>query len=499
MLDTRSSGVLCHISSLPSPFGIGDFGPEAYHFVDFLAKSGQRWWQVLPINPTDSALANSPYSSFSAFAGNPLFISPELLVKEGFLDKKDILGQMMIPGDKVDYEAAAAVRETLINKAYARYCSRWFKSRSFENFCAREARWLDDFALFVVMKRDCHGSSWIDWPANFRDHNPEVLEDFSLKHAMTINREKFAQYLFFRQWSALQAYCSRKGVGLIGDIPIYVNYDSVDVWVHPDLFKLDGDRRQTFVAGVPLDYFSKDGQRWGNPVYDWDRIRQTGFSWWVERLRHNLTLFDAVRIDHFRGFAQCWEIPAKEKTAIRGAWRDVPGEELFKTLERHFPKLPIIAEDLGIITKDVDVLKEKFGFPGMCVLMFAFHNEYKKSRDFPGNYKTRSVVYTGTHDNNTICGWYENDLTEIEKKNMLEYFGREIDDREINWVMIEEVMKSVSNTAIVPLQDLLGLGGAARMNRPSTIQGNWLWRVKPGELGKELSRRLAKLTINTNR
>jgi 4-alpha-glucanotransferase len=363
----------------------------------------------------------------------------------------------------------------------------------------RESRWLDDFALFVVMKRHCRGSSWASWPGDFRDHHPEALKDFIVGHAMAIDQEKFTQYLFFRQWSALQAYCSRKGVGLIGDIPIYVNYDSADVWVHPDLFKLDGDRRQTFVAGVPPDYFSKDGQRWGNPVYDWDRMRQTGFSWWVDRLRHNLALFDAVRIDHFRAFAQCWEIPAGEKTAVRGSWRDVPGEELFLTLKQRFQKLPIIAEDLGIITKDVDALKEKFGFPGMCVMMFAFHNEYKESRDFPGNYKPRSVAYTGTHDNNTTRGWYENDRTEIEQENMLEYFGRKIDVSEINWVMIEEVMKSVANTAIIPLQDILGAGAEARMNRPSTIQGNWLWRVKPQELGADLSRRLAKLVAKNKR
>ncbi|MBF0122293.1 MAG: 4-alpha-glucanotransferase [Candidatus Omnitrophica bacterium] len=499
MLETRSCGILCHISSLPSSFGIGDLGPEAYRFVDFLSKSGQRWWQILPINPTEPGLANSPYSSFSAFAGNPLFISPELLVKEGFLDKNDIVGLTLIPGDKVDYEAAAAVREALVNKAYARHCSRWLRSRSFENFCVRESSWLNDFSLFVVMKRHFHGVSWSDWAVDLRDRDPGALDDFSAGHAISIDREKFAQYLFFRQWAALGAYCSRKDVGLIGDIPIYVNYDSADVWVHPDLFKLDGDHRQTFVAGVPPDYFSKDGQRWGNPVYDWDRLRQIDFSWWVHRVRHNLALFDAVRVDHFRGFVKCWEIPAKEKTAIRGAWRDVPGEEIFKTLQRHFPKLPIIAEDLGIITKDVDALKEKFGFPGMCVLMFAFHNEYKESRDFPQNYKPGSVVYTGTHDNNTICGWYQNDLSDIEKKNILEYFGREIDPSEINWVMIEEAMKSVANIAIIPLQDLLGLGGEARMNRPSTVKGNWLWRCVPGVLGKDLSRRLANITIKSNR
>lgn len=492
MMEDRSSGLLCHISSLPSLFGIGDLGPEAYRFVDFLAKAGQRWWQILPVAPTEPALANSPYSSFSAFAANPLFISPELLVKEGLLEKQDIVGFDMAAGS-VDYDAAAQTKTALINKAYARHCSRRIKLHSFENFCSQEASWLNDFALFVVLKRHSHGVCWADWPVALRDRDPEALRDFTVSHAMTIDREKFAQYLFFRQWTALQEYCSRKGVGLVGDIPIYVNYDSVDTWVHPEIFKLDENRRQTVVAGVPPDYFSKDGQRWGNPLYDWKKLRQTGFAWWVDRLRHNLSLFDAVRIDHFRGFVQCWEIPAEEKTAIAGAWCDVPGEEFFTALQAHFEKLPIIAEDLGIITKDVDALKEKFHLPGMRVLMFAFHNEYKKSRDLPANYLPQSVVYTGTHDNNTVAGWYEHDRTDIEKKNMLEYFGRELDAAEVNWVMIEEAMASSAQMAIVPLQDVLGLGQEARMNRPSTVKGNWSWRFKSGDLNKDMARRLSRL------
>lgn len=472
MLDVRSSGVLCHISSLPSPFGIGDLGPGAYRFADFLARAGQHWWQVLPLAPTEPALANSPYSSFSAFAGNPLFISPELLVKDGFLEKKDLDGFRVESGDRVDYDKAGEIKTALLNKAYQHFCQRRFKIRDFQDFCKQQAYWLDDLALFTVLKHHFHDACWNAWIPGLRDRDPEVLRDFADTHPETIERVKFIQYLFHRQWRELQGYCSRKGVGFIGDIPIYVNYDSVDVWVNPEFFKLDDDRKPTFVAGVPPDYFSKDGQCWGNPVYDWRVMKESSFAWWVRRLRRSLGLFDAVRIDHFRGFAQCWEIPVAEKTAIKGMWCDVPGEDFFRVLQGHFPRLPVIAEDLGIITEDVTALKEKFGFPGMRVLMFAFHDQYKKSRDLPDNYTSESVVYTGTHDNNTLRGWFEEDMLPAEKKNLDEYLGRDVGADDVNWVMIDLAMRSSANISIIPLQDLLGLGREARMNRPSTVRGN---------------------------
>ncbi len=498
MVNKRSSGVLCHISSLPSRFGIGDLGPEAYRFVDFLSRSGFSWWQILPINPTDPALANSPYSSCSAFAANHLFISPELLVEEGFLDKQELAGLEMEVGPS-DYEKAQQVRAALLFKSYQRYQKRVIKLRDFENFCVHEAYWLDDYALFVVLKGFFHNASWNEWPLDIRDRNPEALKDFSAANANAIEKERFTQYLFYRQWRSLQEYCSRKGIGLIGDIPIYVTYDSVDVWVHPEIFKLDQQKNPITVAGVPPDYFSANGQRWGNPVYNWEKLKETDFNWWVDRIYRNLALFDAARIDHFRGFVQCWEIPSEEKTAIKGAWRDVPGKDLFQTLKQHFRELPIIAEDLGIITKEVDELKDSLGFPGMRVLLFAFIPEYKKSRDLPENYTPLSVAYTGTHDNNTVVGWFAADMTLAEKKVLTEYLGHEPEAQGINWLMIELVMKSSAYLAVVPLQDLLGLGQEARMNKPSTVLGNWQWRFARGDLGSSLSRRMASLLSKVGR
>ncbi|MBF0595012.1 MAG: 4-alpha-glucanotransferase [Candidatus Omnitrophica bacterium] len=499
MMKTRSSGILCHISSLPSTFGIGDLGPEAYRFVDFLSRSGQVWWQVLPLNPTEIGLGNSPYSSFSAFAFNTLFISPERLVKDGFLTATDIESFRQPFAAAIDFDLVSKNKAALIAMAFSRYQQRRFALKDFEDFCRHHSSWLDDAALFVVIKRMFAGKVWAQWPAEFRDRDDVALKSVRAGKSVEILQEKFAQYVFYRQWRHLQDYCSNKGIGIIGDIPIYVNYDSVDVWVHPELFKLDRERNQTFVAGVPPDYFSADGQRWGNPVYDWQALRATGFSWWVDRLQHNMALFDAVRVDHFRAFAQCWEIPAAEVTAIRGKWCDVPGMELFSVLRKKFDHLPIIAEDLGIITPDVDALKEYFGFPGMCVVMFAFHNDYRKSRDFPDNFSPECVVYTGTHDNNTVRGWFEEDMTPIESENFLDYFGSEFNGTDINWVMIGLAMNSVANVSIVPLQDVLGVGSQCRMNRPSIVKGNWVWRFDEGAINRRVLARLHRLTLSSNR
>jgi 4-alpha-glucanotransferase len=499
MKNERASGLLCHISSLPSAYGIGDLGPEAYGFVDLLAKARQKYWQVLPLNPTDGGMSNSPYSSYSAFGANTLFISPELLLKDGLLTPEDLLHCRLENEGAVAYDEVYDRKAWMIGRAHCAYKKRWLKSSEFEDYCKVQDHWLADHALFVVIKRRFHNVGWIDWPKEYRDRDPEALQMIAFEAKDEILREKFAQFLFSRQWRGLQNYCSRRGISLFGDIPIYVNYDSADVWKRPDLFKLDAHKRPIFVAGVPPDYFSKDGQRWGNPVFDWERIKESGFEWWIERVRHNLMFFDLVRIDHFRAFAQCWEIPAEEPTAIGGAWRDVPGVELFTALNRAFPELPIVAEDLGIITPDVDALKDRFGLPGMRVLMFAFHNEYKKSRDLPENYKPLSVVYTGTHDNNTIGGWYAQDITAIEKKNMKAYFGRDILPEEINWVMISVALKSSALLSIIPLQDVLGLGAEARMNTPSTFKGNWRWRMLPGALTSEQAVRLAGLTQQTQR
>jgi 4-alpha-glucanotransferase len=495
----RSSGILCHVSSLPSFYGIGDLGPEAFHFVDMLKRSRQRYWQVLPLNPTESGLGNSPYSSYSAFAFNPLLISPEKLYKDGLLTR-DELKECRIDSDGVvAFDRVYDRKAWMLGRAYDKYRSQWFKSGAFPQFCSTHKSWLDDHALFVALKRRFKDIGWFNWPVEFRDRDPVALKNISLELQQDILREKYAQFLFCRQWMTLRAYALRKGVRFIGDVPIYVNYDSVDVWRNPQFFKLDKDRRQTFVAGVPPDYFSKEGQRWGNPVYDWDNLKKTGFAWWVERVRHNLDSFDLVRIDHFRAFAQCWEIPASEPTAVKGVWRDVPGVELFTELRKAFPKLPIIAEDLGVITPDVDALKDHFLLPGMNVLMFAFHNEYKKSRDLPENSTPLSVVYTGTHDNNTVAGWFSQDITPIEKKNMHEYFHRDIKLEEANWVMVELALRSAAFLAVVPLQDILGLKQDARMNKPSTVKGNWGWRLLPGGFTPAMQGRLASLVVKTKR
>ncbi|NLE65626.1 MAG: 4-alpha-glucanotransferase [Elusimicrobia bacterium] len=494
----RSSGVLCHISSLPSAFGIGDLGPEAYRFADFLARAGQTWWQMLPISPTDPALKNSPYNSFSAFAGNPLFISPQKMVEDGWLDAADI-EEFAVDVGPADHEAACRLREAFFEKAFRRCRPEGFSGKDLLSFQEREAYWLDDFALFVVLKETFGQTSWSQWPQPLRDRDPRALADFVSANRERIERVKFIQYLFDHQWRELRGYCSTAGVRLVGDIPIYVSYDSADVWAAPQLFELGPDRAPKVVAGVPPDYFSADGQRWGNPLYDWDRMRDEVFAWWVARFRRILSLFDRVRVDHFRAFAQCWEIPASEKTAVNGVWKDVPGAELFTVLCREFPGLPVIAEDLGIITPDVDALKNKFSFPGMRVLLFAFHNEYRKSRDLPENYDTPSVVYTGTHDNNTVRGWYEHDMTEIERKNAEEYFGCPLTRKDVHLLFIRAALESRAEIAILSLQDILGLGQKARMNKPSTVEGNWIWRFPERRLTRKLSASLKEMSREAGR
>lgn len=498
-INERASGVLCHISSLPSVYGIGDLGHEAYRFINILAQAKQQYWQVLPLNLTDQALGNSPYSSCSAFALNILFISPEVLVEDGFLTQEDLNVFRKEPVGKVDYEYALYVKKSLLSKAWNQYQRSFHLKQDFEEFSCEAAYWLNDFSRFLVLKEKFNQELWTNWPIEFRDREKVSLEAFDQEFLLKINEIKFYQFLLFRQWKKLQQYACLKGVRFIGDIPIYVNYDSVDAWVHPDIFKLDLNKKPYVVAGVPPDYFSKDGQRWGNPVYHWENLKKMNFVWWVDRVRHNLKMFDLVRIDHFRAFAQCWEIPADEKTAVNGRWVDVPGVELFDTFKKHFPSMPIIAEDLGIITPDVDALKDQFGLPGMRVLMFAFHHEYQKSRDLPENYIERSVVYTGTHDNNTILGWFEKDRSEIEKKNMLEYFGKELTDEDVVWMMIEKAMMSVSCLAIIPLQDVLELNQEARMNTPSTILNNWGWRFSFKDFSRKRINQLKNITKRSSR
>ncbi|MBN1282733.1 MAG: 4-alpha-glucanotransferase [Proteobacteria bacterium] len=493
-MTNRSSGVLLHITSLPSIFGVGDLGPAAYGFVDFLERTGQRFWQVLPLNPTDPICANSPYSSASAFAGNACMVSPEMLVKEGLLSESDLAERPRFREGVSEYERAGEYKGSLLCRAYESFRAGGRRVYEFEKFCAEHASWLDDYALFIVIKRRMEGRAWSDWPAELRDREPACLAAAREELAVEVDRERFLQFLFQRQYSALKEYCGTKGVKVIGDIPIYVNYDSADVWSHPVFFKLDRDKRPAAVAGVPPDYFSKTGQLWGNPVYNWDMLEQTGFDWWVKRMSHNLKLFDVARIDHFRGLVAYWEVPASHQTAVGGRWVEVPTDEFFGMLKKRFHELPILAEDLGLITPDVKAAMNRLGFPGMKVLLFAFNEDNPEHPYLPHNYERNCVVYTGTHDNNTSRGWFAGEAQPEERKRFEAYAGRKVSEAAVSGEMIRLAMMSVADTVIIPMQDVLGLGAECRMNQPATVDGNWRWRLTAGQLTDETADYLARIT-----
>ncbi|UCD84110.1 MAG: 4-alpha-glucanotransferase [Deltaproteobacteria bacterium] len=491
-MNKRGSGILLHITSLPSPFGIGDLGPWAYRFVDFLARSRQSFWQILPLNPTDLLSGNNPYSSPSAFAGNTLLISPELMSREGFLTKDEIETIPHFPQEVVDYDKVSEYKTRLFSRAFERFKKR--KNKDYRGFCARNSYWLNDFTLFLAIKEYFKGQVWKEWPVPVRERKIPVLRKLKQELRDKIEQEKFLQYVFSRQWSALKSYGNRKGIRIVGDIAIYVNYDSADVWANPEIFKLDQKRRPVVVSGVPPDYFSATGQLWGNPIYRWKKIKETGYSWWVQRIRHNLKLFDISRIDHFRGLVAYWEVRAGEKTAINGKWIRGPGKDFFKALLEEMPSLPIIAEDLGIITQEVRDTMAYFGFPGMKVLLFAFGNDDPRHPYLPHNHEANCVVYTGTHDNNTVRGWFEDEASEDEKRRVFRYLDRELSVNEIHWEFVKLAHGSPANTAIIPMQDILGLGKEARMNIPATVRGNYLWRLIPEQLTPSLAERLSEIT-----
>lgn len=498
-MNTRESGILLHLTSLPSRFGIGDLGPGAHAFADFLSASGQSLWQVLPVNPTQMVHGNSPYSSVSAFAGNPLLISPELMVQDGFLNPEDIRDVPSFPRKHVDFETATAYKQGLLDLAAGRFRSAGAFHPDHDRFLAENAHWLDDYARFLVLKQKFAGAVWNEWPAEYRDYTPGAMRRTDGEFADRIAAIRFEQFVFHLQWAAFRNYCAGRGVRIIGDIPIYVNLDSPDVWTHPDRFKLDGDGRPVAVAGVPPDYFSETGQLWGNPVYDWDTLKANRYSWWLDRIAHNQFLFDTLRIDHFRGLVAYWEVPAGEKTAQNGAWVPVPTEDFLDTVTAAFPGLPVIAEDLGIITPDVRAAMEKYGFPGMKVLLFAFGDDTWTNPYAPHNHVPNSVVYTGTHDNNTTRGWFEKDATSDEKGRLFNYIGHTVKAENAAWEFIGMAMRSVSKWAIIPLQDVLNLGADARMNRPSTATGNWAWRLAPNALTQDIVTRLRNITAETGR
>ena len=486
----RGSGILLHITSLPSPHGIGDMGPWAYKFADFLSETKQSFWQILPITPTPSA-SGSPYHSSSAFAGNTLLISPELMVQEDLLSEENIRPPPSFQEDKVDYPSVTSYKEKIFSKAYERFKER--DKSDFEKFCSGNSGWLKDFALFDALRAH-HGSVWNEWPPEIRDRQPGALQRSGEQLRDEIERGKFLQYVFFRQWFSLKGYCNQKGIQIIGDLPIYMDYESADVWTNPDLFKLNEEKRPSHVSGVPPDYFSQTGQLWGHPVYRWDVLKELGYSWWIKRIEHNLRLFDSMRVDHFRGFVAYWEVPAGEKTAVRGRWIKAPAEDFFGTLCKRFPHPPIIAEDLGIITPDVREIMERLGFPGMRVLLFAFGDGLPTNLYLPHNHVKNCVVYTGTHDNNTVRGWFEKEATPEEKEGLFRYLGRKVSRWNVHREFIRLAMMSVADVAIFPVQDILGLGEEARMNRPATREGNWMWRLSPEHLKPSVAKILLDMT-----
>ena len=489
----RGSGVLLHITSLPSLYGIGDLGPHAYKFVDFLAESKQKYWQVLPLNRTDTAYGNSPYSSLSAFAGNHLLISPELMVQDGLLTESEVVYTADTNVQVVDYDSVKVFKSGIFSVAYNRFKTKDNKD-DYNLFCNQNSYWLDDYALFVAIKAHYGKHSWQNWPEGIKLREPDALEEAEDTFRDVTGEEKFLQYIFHHQWITLKSYCSEKGVNIIGDIPIYVIYDSVDVWTHPELFKLDEDAKMEAVAGVPPDYFSETGQLWGNPVYRWDALKESGYDWWIKRLNHNLKLFDYTRIDHFRGFAAYWEISSEEETAINGKWIEAPGREFFDEVLKQMPSANIIAEDLGVITDDVEELINHFEFPGMKILLFAFGDDLATNPYIPHNHIENCVVYTGTHDNNTVRGWFESEVDDDTKKRLSDYIGQHIEPEDVHWVFIRLAMMSVAERVIFPVQDILGLDATSRMNTPATANGNWEWRLCSDQLNLQLAERLCWMT-----
>jgi len=502
-LNKRSSGILLHPTSLPGGHGCGDLGPEAYRFVDFLSDAGQRWWQMLPITPPGSG--NSPYHASSAFAGSPLLLSLELLFKEGFLDSGDIIPEGSLREGRVAYGAVKRYKEVRFKKAFMKFKKRKNRThdKPFERFCEKAKFWLEDYALFSALKGAHGNTSWVKWDLELRSREGGALVRAKEALGDEMDYHKFVQYLFSNQWSKLKEHCARRGIGLIGDIPIFVAHDSTDVWAHQEFFWMNKRGEPTVVAGVPPDYFSQTGQRWGNPLYRWDRLREQNYLWWIERLRLTFERFNAVRLDHFIGFHRYWEISADEPTARNGKWVEGPGADFFEKVLRVLGPLELIAEDLGLVTPEVKALRDRFHFPGLRVLQFAFGGDSQAIHEhLPENYPRRCIVYTGTHDNDTTLGWFNDTGSKastrsretIHKERAFALRYLKSDGRQIHWDMIRLAMMSIADVAIFPMQDILGLGSRARMNLPGTVEGNWQWRFTKEVVTEELTKRLRLMT-----
>ena len=480
-MNIRSSGILLPVFSLPSRFGIGDFGPAAYRFADFLKQTGQQVWQILPLTPTTPAHSHSPYYCPSAFALNPLLVSPEMLAKDGWVKKTDIQNPPKFNEDRIDYRRVAHYKSKLMALAYQHF-QEVASYQAYDAFCAAQQHWLADYALYAALKAQGKKETWNQWPDDIRLRRRKALRAYTKNLADAIQENKFYQFLAFTQWHRLKKYCNARHIHIFGDMPIYVPYDSADVWSNRSLFKLDRDYNPSKVSGVPPDYFSKTGQRWGHPVYRWPAHEKSGFKWWMDRMAHNLSLFDLVRIDHFRGFVACWEIPASEKTAVNGRWVPGPVHDFFSHLLRRFIHPPIIAEDLGLITPDVREILHQYALPGMRVLLFGFSGNLKENPNAFHNIPSNAVAYTGTHDTNTVRGWFASELSESEQKQLFSYLGRTISKEEVAWELVRMAMMSPAKMVIIPLQDILGLGKDARINRPAKIRGNWQWRVTRSQM-----------------
>lgn len=493
MMKSRGSGVLLHVTSMPGSYGVGDMGSGARYFIDFLAAAGQRYWQFLPIGPVSEIFDNSPYMSLSAFAGNPLFIDPEQLVVDGLLVEEDLSGRPEMSEYSVQFEKVIPYKEKFLRRAYGNFKKRG-TDKDFAAFRLDESEWLDDYCFFMAMRKEQLNKVWSEWPSEIAERDPDALAERRLRLADEIGYHEFVQYCFARQWQAMHDYAASRGVALIGDIPIYVSYDSADVWANRSCFRIDDETLQpTHVAGVPPDYFSATGQRWGNPLYRWrdgaGRENSGLYEWWRARFRRIFTTVDVVRIDHFRGFEAFWEIQADEETAINGRWVKGPGKDFFAAVSGAIGEMAVIAEDLGVITPEVDALREELGFPGMKVLQFAFDSD-PENLYLPHNYQNANcVVYTGTHDNDTTVGWYFSpNVSEEAKRRAGRYANSNGGD--VHWDFLRMAFGSVARTAIVPMQDVLGFGGDCRMNTPSTRQGNWSWRCADRFLTDELALRL---------
>jgi 4-alpha-glucanotransferase len=493
----RASGILLHISSLPSRGGIGDLGPAAYDFANFLESAGQRIWQVLPLNPV--GYGNSPYSALSAMAGNPLFVSLEVLCDWGWIEA-DQLEQAILPdaASSVDFDTVIEQKLPLLRQAAASFLAthtpqQWLR---FQSFCNGNAAWLDDYAAFVVLRAKHGNALWTEWEKPLARRTGEPYQAFLREHEQDLLIEKAIQFAFDEQWSHLHAYCRERGVKLMGDVAIFVSFDSADVWTNPELFELREDSTPARVAGVPPDYFSKTGQRWGNPLYRWDKLAESGFDWWVKRMRRANGLFDMVRLDHFRGFEAFWAIPGDDETAVNGTWIKAPGHALFSQLRKELGALPFVAEDLGVITPEVDALRTTFDFPGMRILQFGFGNRGAHTY-LPHRFDSNSVVYTGTHDNDTTLGWWQNGATAEEKQAVATYLNPGSDGPV--WALIRAASTSVADICLFPVQDVIGIGSEGRMNVPSAATGNWSWRVQQSALTAGLAHKLRALTDVSDR